>query len=84
MPFKTIGDNSLIEEKIMKKGMISLAVALVFALSTATAFAAKVKCTVDSVEGDKVTMTCEKADKFSAGDKLKVPTAKKKAAIEGC
>lgn len=65
--------------------MVSLAVALVFALSTATvSLAAKVKCTVDSVEGDKVTMTCEKADKFKAGDKLKVPTAKKKGAIEGC
>lgn len=69
----------------MKKGILSLAVALTFALSTATVgFAAKVKCTVDAVEGDKVTMTCEKADKFKAGDKLKVPTAKKKGAIEGC
>lgn len=69
----------------MKKGLMSLAMALVFALCSATAgFAAKVKCTVDSVEGDKVIMTCEKADKFKAGDKLKVPTAKKKGAIEGC
>jgi hypothetical protein len=69
----------------MKKGMVSLAVALAFALSTATVgFAAKVKCTVDAVDGDKVTMTCEKADKFAAGDKIKVSPAKKKGAIEGC
>ncbi|WP_163340175.1 selenite/tellurite reduction operon protein ExtJ [Desulfopila sp. IMCC35008] len=69
----------------MKKGLVTLAVALVFALSTATVgFAAKVKCTVDAVDGDKVTMTCEKADKFAAGDKVKVSPAKKKGAIEGC
>lgn len=69
----------------MKKGIVALTVALAFALATATAgFAAKVKCTVDSVDGDKVTMTCEKADKFSAGDDIKVTPAKKKAAIEGC
>lgn len=69
----------------MKKGIVALALALAMALCTAGAgFAAKVKCTVDSVEGDKVTMTCEKADKFAAGDKIKVSTAKKGAAIEGC
>lgn len=69
----------------MKKGLMSLALALVFALCSVTAgFAAKVKCTVDSVEGDKVTMTCEKPEKFKEGDKLKVTPAKKKGAIEGC
>lgn len=68
----------------MKKGIV-LAMALVFALSTAgTGFAAKLKCTVDSVDGDKVTMTCEKADKLTPGDKVKVATPKKGAAIEGC
>lgn len=68
----------------MKKGIV-VAMALVFALSTAgVAFAAKVKCTVDAVEGDKVTMTCAKPEKFKAGDKVKVSTAKKSAAIEGC
>ncbi len=58
--------------------------ATVFALGTASfGFAAKVKCIVDSVDGDKVTMTCKKADKLKAGDKVKV-SAKKKAAVEGC
>jgi len=69
----------------MNKKIVSLALALIFALSTAgMGFAAKLKCTVDSVDGDKVTMTCEKADKMKAGDKVKVSTAKKKAAVEGC
>lgn len=69
----------------MKKGIVSLALALALALCTAGAgFAAKVNCTVDAVDGDKVTMTCEKADKMTVGDKVKVSTAKKGAAIEGC
>lgn len=69
----------------MKKGIVSLALALVIALCTAGAgFAAKVKCTVDAVEGEKVTMTCEKADKMKAGDNVKVSTAAKSGAVEGC
>jgi len=69
----------------MKKGIIAFALALAMALGTAGAsFAARVNCTVDSVEGDKVTMTCEKADKMKAGDKVKVSTASKGSGIEGC
>lgn len=69
----------------MKKGMVSLVLAMAFALCVVGgASAAKLKCTVDSVEGDKVTMTCEKADKLAPGDKVKVSTAKKGAAVEGC
>jgi hypothetical protein len=64
--------------------MVAFAMALVFALSTAgIGFAAKLKCTVDEVVSDKVTMTCEGADKMKAGDKVKV-TPSKKGAIEGC
>ncbi len=67
----------------MKK-MVTIAMALVFALSTASlGFAAKLKCTVDAVDGDKVTMTCEDAGKMAPGDKVKV-TPSKKGAIEGC
>lgn len=69
----------------MKKGIVSLALALIFALSTVgVGMAAKLKCTVDAVDGDKVTMTCEKADKLSPGDKVKVSPPKKGAAVEGC
>ncbi|MGW8193667.1 MAG: selenite/tellurite reduction operon protein ExtJ [Desulforhopalus sp.] len=68
----------------MNKKIVSFAVAMVFALSAASvSFAAKVKCTVDSVEGDTVTMTCEKADKMKKGDNVKV-SVKSGAAIEGC
>ena len=68
----------------MNKKIVTLALAMVFALSTAgLGFAAKLKCTVDTVAGDKVTMTCEKADKMKEGDKVKVSTAKK-GAVEGC
>jgi hypothetical protein len=69
---------------IMNKKIVCFALAMVFALSTAgIGFAAKLKCTVDSVDGDKVTMTCDKADKVAPGDKVKVSTAKK-GAVEGC
>lgn len=68
----------------MKKKITCFALALVFALSTAgMGFAAKLKCTVDGVDGDKVTMTCENADKLAPGDKVKVSTSKK-GMIEGC
>jgi hypothetical protein len=68
----------------MKKKIVCFALAMVFALSTAgIGFAAKLKCTVDSVDGDKVTMTCKKAAKLAAGDKIKVSPAKK-ATVEGC
>jgi hypothetical protein len=70
----------------MNKKIVILALAMVFALSTAgLGFAAKLKCTVDAVVVDKneVTMTCEKADKMKVGDKVKVSTSKK-AAVEGC
>ncbi len=67
----------------MKKAIVSVILVLTFAVST-VAIAAKVKCTVDSVEGDKVTMTCKKADKVKAGDKVKVMLPKSGGAIEGC
>jgi hypothetical protein len=65
----------------MKKIVTAMMVAA-FVLSAGAVFAAKVTCTVDSVEGDKVTMTCDKADSVKAGDKVTVKAAKK--ALEGC
>ena len=69
----------------MKK-VCAAAFALMFVATIATtSFAAKIKCEVESVDGEKVILNCgDKADKFKAGDKLKVPTAKKGAAVEGC
>jgi len=68
----------------MKKIVAGLC-ALFFVVSVAgVSVAAKLKCTVDAVDGDKVTMTCAKADKLKAGDKIKVSPPKKGAAVEGC
>ncbi len=58
--------------------------AAAFVVSAGVAFAASVKCTVDTVEGEKVTLTCVKADTLKAGDKVSVKKKKEKKAIEGC
>jgi hypothetical protein len=69
----------------MNKKIVAFAMAVVFSFCTAgLGFAAKLKCTVDEVDGDKVTMTCAKADKLKEGDKVKVSPPKKKSAVEGC
>lgn len=69
----------------MNKKIVALALATVFALSTVSlSFAARVNCTVDSVEGDTVTMTCKKADQLKEGEDVRVTTKTKKVAIEGC
>lgn len=68
----------------MNKKIACFALAMVFALGTVgVGFAAKLKCTVDAVDGEKVTMTCKKADKLAPGDKVKVSPAKK-GTVEGC
>jgi hypothetical protein len=71
----------------MKKTISLLAVSLFFAaFLSSSVYAATLKCTVDKVEGDVVTMTCaDKAATLEVGTKVKVKTAKTKAAaIEGC
>ena len=62
----------------MKK-IITAVVVSAFVLTAGAVFAAK--CTVDSVEGNKVTVTCDKAD-VKAGDSVTVKAAKK--GLEGC
>ncbi|HBH27586.1 MAG TPA: hypothetical protein DDX99_01910 [Desulfofustis sp.] len=70
----------------MQKKMFCTVCALFFIVgAVSAASAATLRCTIDSVEGDKVTMTCDKADQLSAGDEIKVrPPKKGGAAIEGC
>ena len=70
----------------MKKRIMAAVVALFFIAGTAgVGFAASsLKCTVESVDGDMVTIKCEDADKLKAGAKLKIRAPKKGAAIEGC
>ncbi len=67
----------------MKKLIIGVMV-VAFVMSAGSVMASKkVRCKVDSVDGDKVTLTCKKADKLKAGMKVEVKE-KKKAAYEGC
>ena len=66
----------------MKK-MVTVVMVVAFAFSAGSALAGKVKCKVDGVDGNKVTMTCKKADKLKAGMKVYVKESKKKA-VEGC
>jgi len=61
----------------MKKVGVAVMVAA-FVLSAGAVFAAK--CTVDSVDGNKVTVTCDKVD-VKAGDAV---TVKAKKSLEGC
>lgn len=69
----------------MKK-LVTAVMVVAFALSSAgVVMAAKVKCTVDTVEGTKVTMTCEGADALKAGDAVEVKAGKAgKKGYEGC
>lgn len=67
----------------MKKLVTALMVAA-FTLSVAGfAMAREVRCTVNSVSGNTVTMTCKRADRLKAGDKVKVKISVKRA-LEGC
>ena len=69
----------------MNKKVVAFAMAVVFSFCTAgLGFAAKLKCTVEGIDGETVTMNCKKADKLKKGDKIKVSPAKKKGAVEGC
>jgi len=68
----------------MKK-TISTLLAIAFALSIAgTVYAASGKCTVVSVEDNKVTLDCgSNAGDFPVGTDVKIKSDRKKA-IEGC
>lgn len=71
----------------MKKLTTLLTATLFFAtVLTASVYAATLKCTVEKVEGDIVTINCgDKATTLEAGTKIKVKTVTTKAAaIEGC
>lgn len=68
----------------MNKKLAACVVACTFAVGVAGfGYAAKVDCEVTAVDGEKVTMTCKDASKLTAGEKVKVATAKK-GAVEGC
>ena len=64
----------------MKKIVTAVMIAA-FVFSAGAVFAAK--CTVDSVDGTKITLTCDKDDGMKAGDAVTVRAAKGKK-LEGC
>jgi hypothetical protein len=70
----------------MKRTIILLTALAFMVTAVASIQAATLKCTVDKVEGNVVTMDCgDKAATLAAGTEVKVKTAKaKSAAIEGC
>lgn len=70
----------------MKKITTLMAILLFTAILNTTVQAATLKCTVDKVEGNVVTMDCgDKAATLKAKMAVKVKTANAKAAaIEGC
>lgn len=61
----------------MKKIVVAM-MAAAFVLSAGAVFAAK--CTVDSVDGNKMTITCDKVE-GKVGDTV---TVKAKKGLEGC
>ncbi|MCK5070544.1 MAG: hypothetical protein KAR01_08375 [Desulfocapsa sp.] len=68
----------------MKTTSLIAALALTILISV-SANAATLKCTVEKVEGNVVTMDCgDKAATLSAGTEIKVKTVTTSAAIEGC
>lgn len=68
----------------MKK-IIVVAMALAFVASASTGvLASRIKCTVDSVDGTTVTLTCEDAGKLTAGDELNIRVPRERKALEGC
>ncbi|MCB2180893.1 MAG: hypothetical protein KQH63_02570 [Desulfobulbaceae bacterium] len=68
----------------MKKLMSTLLAIAFVMTSAASGLAASAKCTVTSIEENKVILDCgSKADKFEAGSQVKIKSAKRKA-IEGC
>ncbi len=69
--------------KTLKSLIAALALSVMIAV---TVQAATLKCTVEKVEGDVITMDCgDKAATLAVGTEVKVKTtASKTAAIEGC
>lgn len=70
----------------MKRITTMMAIMLFTVMISAGVQAATLRCTVEKVEENVVTMICgEKAVTLSVGTKVKVKTTKAKAAvIEGC
>lgn len=68
----------------MKK-IMTLALALSLAAVSNQALAASAKCTVTDVNESSITLDCgSTAQSLKVGEEVKIRTAKKQKAIEGC
>ena len=68
----------------MKKSL-TLILALFLVTASSHALAATTKCTITAVEDNSISLDCgTKAKVFKVGDEVKIRTAKKVKAIEGC
>lgn len=69
---------------VFMKKIIIIAMTLAFVASAATGvMASRINCTVDSVEGYVVTMTCKSVDNLEVGTDVRLRVTAPKA-IEGC
>ena len=65
--------------------LITITAVAITSFTVTSSMAATVKCTVTEHTGSTVTLDCgSKAGNFKAGTAVKVKTAAKTAAIEGC
>lgn len=71
-----------LEVTTMKQSIAVLTLVFFLAI-TGFATAKTIKCTVETVADNQVTLQCVDTEALQVGDKVKVKTAKKKA-IEGC
>jgi hypothetical protein len=68
----------------MSKKMMTLALALTFAVATAgVSFAKDATCEVKSIDGSTVVLDCKDVGELTVGAAVKVKASKKKA-VEGC
>lgn len=68
----------------MKTTLTALIIGLALTMGTGIAVAKKLSCTVVQVADNIVTLQCKSVDGLAEGDKVKIRTASKKKAIEGC
>ncbi len=64
--------------------MSIFAAAFVLSLVSVSCYAASAKCTIEKIEGETLVLDCgQKAEKFKAGEKIKIKSHKKQQ-MEGC
>lgn len=69
----------------MKTLMTAAVLILSVIAFTSNSFSASNKCSVVEVDENKLVLECERDnDQFKPGDKVKIKSVRKSAAVEGC